>query len=109
MDALRRGAVSLVVVLSACGAQHAPSGAADAGANATVGANAAAGASAPVATNRVVDAARLTAADGDAANWLTYGRTYDEQRFSPLKQINAQSVGQLKLAWHYDLDAATKH
>jgi alcohol dehydrogenase (cytochrome c)/quinohemoprotein ethanol dehydrogenase len=79
MDALRRGALSLVVVLSACGGQHA---------------------------KRVVDAARLTAADGDTANWLTYGRTYDEQRFSPLKQINPQSVGQLKLAWHYDLDAA---
>ncbi|HEV7444456.1 MAG TPA: PQQ-dependent dehydrogenase, methanol/ethanol family [Steroidobacteraceae bacterium] len=77
MDALRQGAVSLVVVLSACGAQHPP-----------------------------VDAARLTAADGDTANWLTYGRTYDEQRFSPLKQINTQSVRQLKLAWHYDLDAA---
>ncbi|HEV7444713.1 MAG TPA: hypothetical protein VGO18_19105, partial [Steroidobacteraceae bacterium] len=77
MDALRRGAASLVVVLSACGAQNAP-----------------------------VDAARLTAADGDTANWLTYGRTYDEQRFSPLKQINTQSVRQLKLAWHYDLDAA---
>jgi len=53
-----------------------------------------------------VDAARLTAADADTANWLTYGRTYDEQRFSPLKQINPGNVDQLKLAWHYDLDAA---
>ncbi len=53
-----------------------------------------------------VDAARLTAADADKANWLTYGRTYDEQRFSPLKQINPASVSQLKLAWHHDLDAA---
>src|SRR6516225_9089781 len=50
-----------------------------------------------------VDAARLTAADRDEANWLTYGRTYDEQRFSPLKQIATQNVAQLKLAWHYDL------
>src|SRR5262249_10939200 len=40
------------------------------------------------------------------AQWLTYGRTYDEQRFSPLKQINASNVGQLKPAWHHDLDAA---
>ena len=31
-----------------------------------------------------VDAARITAADQDPANWMTYGRTYSEQRFSPL-------------------------
>ncbi|HEV7716365.1 MAG TPA: PQQ-dependent dehydrogenase, methanol/ethanol family, partial [Steroidobacteraceae bacterium] len=38
--------------------------------------------------------------------WMSYGRTYDEQRFSPLKKINADNVSQLKLAWHYDLDTA---
>ena len=42
---------------------------------------------------------RLVAADKDAANWLSYGRTYDEQRFSPLKQVNATNVQQLGLAW----------
>ncbi len=51
-----------------------------------------------------VDAARIEAADRDAANWLTYGRTYTEQRFSPLKQINDANVSQLGLAWHFDLD-----
>ena len=35
-----------------------------------------------------IDDARLVAANADSANWLTYGRTYDEQRFSPLRQIN---------------------
>ena len=35
-----------------------------------------------------IDDARLIAADRDSANWLTYGRTYGEQRFSPLKQIS---------------------
>src|SRR5580700_864243 len=52
-----------------------------------------------------VDAKRLLAAGDDSANWITYGRTYDEQRFSPLKQIDATNVGQLKLAWHYELPA----
>ena len=33
-----------------------------------------------------------------------HGRTYDEQRFSPLKQINADNVGTLGLAWSLDLD-----
>jgi quinohemoprotein ethanol dehydrogenase len=51
-----------------------------------------------------VDDAALRAADGDPADWLTYGRTYTEQRFSPLKEIDEQSVGKLGLAWSYDLE-----
>src|SRR6202166_1807353 len=51
-----------------------------------------------------VDDAALRAADGDSANWITYGRTYSEQRFSPLKEIDEQSVGKLGLAWSYDLE-----
>ncbi|MFY7836684.1 MAG: PQQ-dependent dehydrogenase, methanol/ethanol family [Novosphingobium sp.] len=43
---------------------------------------------------------------GDGANWLSYGRTYDEQRFSPLTQITAENVGQLGLAWSADMDTA---
>ncbi|HXO57087.1 MAG TPA: PQQ-binding-like beta-propeller repeat protein, partial [Mycobacterium sp.] len=35
---------------------------------------------------------------------MSYGRTYDEQRFSPLTQINADNVRQLGLAWYADLD-----
>ena len=37
---------------------------------------------------------------------MTHGRTYDEQRFSPLKQIDAGNVKQLRLAWHLRSDAA---
>ena len=51
-----------------------------------------------------VNAARLTAADHDANNWLSHGRTYDEQRFSPLSQITAANVSTLGLAWRVDLD-----
>ena len=51
-----------------------------------------------------VDDSRLTNADQDSANWMSYGRTYSEQRFSPLKDINDQNVKGLGLAWHYDLD-----
>src|SRR5580700_355926 len=49
-----------------------------------------------------VDDAALRAADSDSANWITYGRTYSEQRFSPLKQIDEQSVSRLGLAWSKD-------
>jgi len=52
-----------------------------------------------------VDAARLVAADQDPANWMTYGRTYSEQRFSPLTQINADNVNQLGLVGYADFDA----
>lgn len=65
---------------------------------------------AAVATKRSefgnVDDERLLAAADDGANWLTYGRTYDEQRFSPLETINDGNVDKLGLVWSYDLDTA---
>ena len=39
------------------------------------------------------------------SNWAMYGRTYDNERFSPLKQINDQNVGQLKLVYAFQLGA----
>ena len=51
-----------------------------------------------------VDGARILAADAEPGNWMSYGRTYDEQRFSPLSKINDANAGQLGLAWSYDLD-----
>src|SRR5258708_20169069 len=53
-----------------------------------------------------VDGARIGKADQDAADWLTYGRTYGEQRFSPLNRITAGNAEQLGLAWYADLDTA---
>ncbi len=35
----------------------------------------------------------------DPADWLMLNRTYDEQRFSPLDQINRDNVGDLRMAW----------
>ena len=32
-------------------------------------------------------------------DWMHFNRTYDAQRFSPLKQINKKNVGQLRLVW----------
>ena len=50
-----------------------------------------------------VDDARLIAADSDDENWLTYGRTYKEQRHSPLTEVSEETVGRLGLAWYYDM------
>jgi quinohemoprotein ethanol dehydrogenase len=51
-----------------------------------------------------VDESRMLNADQEPGNWMSHGRTYNEQRFSPLRQINDQNVGQLGLAWYVDLD-----
>ena len=51
-----------------------------------------------------VDTERLIQADSEPGNWMTHGRTYSEQRFSPLGAINADNVGSLGLAWYSDLD-----
>ncbi len=51
-----------------------------------------------------VDASRMMNAERDAGNWLSYGRTYSEQRFSPLSKITADNAAKLGLAWYGDLD-----
>jgi quinohemoprotein ethanol dehydrogenase len=53
-----------------------------------------------------VDEARLLAANApeNAGQWMSYGRDYEEQRFSPLKHINTENVKDLGLAWYGDFD-----
>ena len=51
-----------------------------------------------------VDDAAMAQSAKDGVNWLSYGRTHDEQRFSPLEKVNDTNVGQLGLAWSSDLD-----
>jgi len=51
-----------------------------------------------------VSDAQIVKAESQPGNWLTHGRTYNEQRFSPLKQINDHNAGRLGLAWYFDLD-----
>ena len=51
-----------------------------------------------------VTAERIINADSEPGNWLSHGRTYDEQRFSPLTRINDSNVSDLGLAWHFDID-----
>src|SRR6266705_323010 len=54
-----------------------------------------------------VTGARILAADTEPQNWLTHGRTYSEQRFSPLAKITRGNVDQLGLAWSYDIKTRT--
>lgn len=51
-----------------------------------------------------VDAKRLINANQEPGNWMTHGRTYDEQRYSPIDQINDKNVSRLGLDWFYDFE-----
>jgi quinohemoprotein ethanol dehydrogenase len=50
-----------------------------------------------------VDTRRLLRADAEPGQWMSYGRTWDEQRYSPLAQINDRNAARLGLAWYADL------
>ena len=52
---------------------------------------------------RRVNEAVLKNAGKTGEEWLTYGLTPGETRYSPLNQINATNVGRLGLAWSYDV------
>ncbi len=52
-----------------------------------------------------IDGQRIAAADSEPHNWLSHGRTYDEQRFSPLTSISNSNIDRLGLAWHTDLNS----
>jgi quinohemoprotein ethanol dehydrogenase len=54
------------------------------------------------ATPSSVDAHRLAAVPDD--EWLSYGRGYGDQRFSPLAQVNRDTIARLGVAWWADFD-----
>lgn len=62
------------------------------------------GTDAPASNSGLVTGERIVNADAEPGNWLSTGRTYDEQRFSPLTDINDGNVGGLGLAWYFDID-----
>jgi len=50
-----------------------------------------------------VDDSRLLKADETPGDWLSYGRNYQEDRFSALSQITKSNIGQLGLAWSLNI------
>ncbi len=51
----------------------------------------------------LIDDERIINAESEPGNWIAHGRTYEEQRFSPLSKINKESVTDLGLAWYKDM------
>src|SRR5690606_13300944 len=51
-----------------------------------------------------LDARRMANAESEPGAWMGVGRTYAEQRYSPLKQVNTDNDKQLGLAWSFEYD-----
>jgi PQQ-dependent dehydrogenase (methanol/ethanol family) len=93
------GVVALALVLAGCG-----------GSGETVEETAAGGMADHIReVTGTVDQARIANADSEPENWLATGRTFSEQRFSPLDQINDSNVGELGLSWTYDTGERRGH
>ena len=52
---------------------------------------------------------RVLNADSEEDSWLLHGRTYDESRFSPLKDINDSNFQDLGLAWSFETGTNSGH
>ena len=61
-------------------------------------------AAAPPARYAAVDDSRLLRAAEEPQNWLTYGGTWYEQRYSRLAEINTRTVARLRPAWTFEFD-----
>jgi PQQ-dependent dehydrogenase (methanol/ethanol family) len=59
-------------------------------------------------TRSFVSVTAATLANPDPGDWLHISRTYDQQRFSPLAQINKSNVAQLRMAWSRGLPAGVQ-
>lgn len=56
-----------------------------------------------------IDGERIANADQEPGNWLSHGRTYGEQRFSPLDQITVDNIDDLGLAWAFPTESGRGH
>ncbi|HTR38080.1 MAG TPA: PQQ-binding-like beta-propeller repeat protein [Bryobacteraceae bacterium] len=48
---------------------------------------------------------KVIAEESKGTDWLVGGRTFDEQHFSPLRQISDKNIGNLGLAWFTDIES----
>jgi len=54
-------------------------------------------------TAKIKTVTAQTIIKADPSHWVSHGRTYSEQRHSPLKAINKSNITELGLQWSYDL------
>ncbi|MDC0587100.1 PQQ-dependent dehydrogenase, methanol/ethanol family, partial [Gammaproteobacteria bacterium] len=56
-----------------------------------------------------INTKKIVGAKSNQEEWITHGRTYSEERFSGLKQINEKNVSNLGIEWFHDLDSSRGH
>ncbi len=99
---------ALALALAACGDPQTAEAPAASETPEAATAETAEAAPAPASADRpefgAVDTERLLAADAEPDQWMSTGRTYSEQHFSPLDQIDTTNISDLGLAWYADLD-----
>jgi len=101
-------AIALVLCGTACEKKTAaPESAESAVVPAAPAGEAAAAAAAPAKFG--IDGERIRNADAEPGNWMAHGRTYGEQRYSPLNAINDTNVGELGLAWAFATGSGRGH
>ena len=89
--------IFVLSLLAACGGSEMQPPQAD-----VVAAPEAAAPAAPQFAN--VNTERLLAADNEPGQWMSTGRTYGEQHYSPLTAISRDNVSQLGLRWFVDFN-----
>ena len=50
-----------------------------------------------------INTQRIINSNSEPQNWLSHGRNYHEQRYSPLNKINTETVKDLELEWSLDM------
>ncbi|NNC38279.1 MAG: PQQ-dependent dehydrogenase, methanol/ethanol family [Acidimicrobiales bacterium] len=60
----------------------------------------------PETKTAMVTDADLANAENTPAEWLTYGGTYEEQRYSTLNKITKDNIKNLGIAWTFDLSTS---
>jgi lanthanide-dependent methanol dehydrogenase len=67
------------------------------------------GAAAALAASSAYANEQLVKMSENPNEWVMPARTYDAQRYSPLKQINASNVGKLQAAWSFSTGVLRGH
>ncbi len=62
-----------------------------------------------LASNFDITQQRVIESTNQPDQWLVHGRTYAEQRYSPLNQINTETVKNLGIAWVFETDTNRGH
>ncbi len=84
-----------LAVLAGCQPAEEPAATTDAGAAVTV---------ADTAPAANVTSERLSNAASEPSQWMTVGGTYEERHYSPLNEVNRDTVSRLGLSWFADYD-----